>query len=529
MKMPRTPFSTRLSGSAKETELRIRNIFQWKKKRPPVIALIAAVLVVVFCGSLIGFSNTPRNGTLGEVYQAYFAENPTNMIDYENKEAAYPSLALERENFGTALEYVRSMELRSVLGQKKYIGDFNNRNGAVVLRSAAGQELWIDLYRTGYVVVSNEGAGRLDKGADAKVYKVSESFDVEVFLNYLAVEQPEETASEAEVPLYTEELTGLTLDEHGVNDDYVVLTIHQDTNGNQTGQYSLSITFGNGETLTRNFDGYYWFPSLKSARLTSTNKQSVIVELPEFGSTYGAAQYYILEVVDDTLKVFDLNAFYDKRSLLDGAKIVSRPNSELSCLRIPVSAGTKWNNTGWGSLTWDNRQWNFTEDGYFIDTRTLTVDSGMELTLALRGRDDAYGSTGYLYYDQIQILHGETVLQTITEDSFILDNHCPFEYFNADASFHAVLTEDINFDGNTDFGVPCNNTHNDGHVWFLYDPQTRQYLFAFSLAGIPTIDKENMQIMEEWWDDSVYITYNTYEFNADGQLVLIDSEIIYPT
>ena len=30
MKMPNTPFSTRLSGSAKETELRIRNIFQWK-------------------------------------------------------------------------------------------------------------------------------------------------------------------------------------------------------------------------------------------------------------------------------------------------------------------------------------------------------------------------------------------------------------------------------------------------------------------------------------------------------------------
>ena len=42
--MPRTPFSTALSGSAKETELRIRSIFQWKKKRPPVwlMALTAA-------------------------------------------------------------------------------------------------------------------------------------------------------------------------------------------------------------------------------------------------------------------------------------------------------------------------------------------------------------------------------------------------------------------------------------------------------------------------------------------------------
>ena len=29
---PRSPLSTRLSGSARETELRIRSIFQWKKK-----------------------------------------------------------------------------------------------------------------------------------------------------------------------------------------------------------------------------------------------------------------------------------------------------------------------------------------------------------------------------------------------------------------------------------------------------------------------------------------------------------------
>lgn len=56
-KMPKTPFATSLSSSAKETELRIRNIFQWKKKRPPVIILAAAVLVVAFCGSLVGFTS----------------------------------------------------------------------------------------------------------------------------------------------------------------------------------------------------------------------------------------------------------------------------------------------------------------------------------------------------------------------------------------------------------------------------------------------------------------------------------------
>ena len=46
-KIPKTPFATRLSGSAKETQLRIRSIFQWKKKRPPVW-LFAFIAVVIF-------------------------------------------------------------------------------------------------------------------------------------------------------------------------------------------------------------------------------------------------------------------------------------------------------------------------------------------------------------------------------------------------------------------------------------------------------------------------------------------------
>ena len=52
-KLPRSPLSTRLSGSARETEHRIRNIFQWKKKRPPALALVLAVVLIALCGSLV--------------------------------------------------------------------------------------------------------------------------------------------------------------------------------------------------------------------------------------------------------------------------------------------------------------------------------------------------------------------------------------------------------------------------------------------------------------------------------------------
>jgi hypothetical protein len=52
-KMPRTPFSTRLSRSAKETEIRIRNIFSGPKKRPPLLFLVLMFSVCIFCGNLV--------------------------------------------------------------------------------------------------------------------------------------------------------------------------------------------------------------------------------------------------------------------------------------------------------------------------------------------------------------------------------------------------------------------------------------------------------------------------------------------
>ena len=54
---PRSPFTTRLSGSARETEQRIRSIVQWKKRRPPVLLLLPALLLIVLCGGLVSCQN----------------------------------------------------------------------------------------------------------------------------------------------------------------------------------------------------------------------------------------------------------------------------------------------------------------------------------------------------------------------------------------------------------------------------------------------------------------------------------------
>lgn len=51
--VPYSPFTTHLSGGARETELRIRNIVQWKKKSPPTAVLLVAVVLVQLCFGLV--------------------------------------------------------------------------------------------------------------------------------------------------------------------------------------------------------------------------------------------------------------------------------------------------------------------------------------------------------------------------------------------------------------------------------------------------------------------------------------------
>ncbi len=52
-KFPRSPFSTPLSGSARDAELRIRSIFQWKKRRPPLVLMALVALLILSCGYLV--------------------------------------------------------------------------------------------------------------------------------------------------------------------------------------------------------------------------------------------------------------------------------------------------------------------------------------------------------------------------------------------------------------------------------------------------------------------------------------------
>ena len=81
MRCPNTPFATRLSGSAKETQLRIRSIFQWKKQRIPVWLMGLAVVAILGCGWIFGIrtqigyeSSHAPDGWVGIVAEKIFAQ-----------------------------------------------------------------------------------------------------------------------------------------------------------------------------------------------------------------------------------------------------------------------------------------------------------------------------------------------------------------------------------------------------------------------------------------------------------------------
>lgn len=57
--IPKTPFATQLSGSAKETQLRLRSIFQWKKHRPPVWLFALTAIVLIGCFGLVSCRPEP--------------------------------------------------------------------------------------------------------------------------------------------------------------------------------------------------------------------------------------------------------------------------------------------------------------------------------------------------------------------------------------------------------------------------------------------------------------------------------------
>ena len=89
---PRTPFSTPLSGSARETEERIRNIFQYQKKRPPILLLALACALALLCGGLVS-CQPPAGGSASDISE-------------DTAPTAGPGIAMAIQYYDTSLNYI---------------------------------------------------------------------------------------------------------------------------------------------------------------------------------------------------------------------------------------------------------------------------------------------------------------------------------------------------------------------------------------------------------------------------------------
>lgn len=137
-----------------------------------------------------------------------------------------------------------------------------------------------------------------------------------------------------------------------------------------TGRLFLEAALDSGQTLTweEETDVYYWVNGLHAAYLTSTEKQTVILELWPFGANWTPALYILLEVEDGALvergRMTISHDGSDPGSLIPDTPLmgleVSEPDSSgLQALRVPTHVD-KWSDPDWHTLRWNGQDWQYT-------------------------------------------------------------------------------------------------------------------------------------------------------------------------
>ena len=563
---PRTPFSTPLSGSAKEAEERIRNIFQYKKKRPPILGLAAACALALLCGGLVSCQaqetaesqepdplpsawTEPKLGTtsLGEVLgypmtvthtveeiNQWYDYQPVHWYDYQVQLPDGTWFYLTGGNtpiFPLDLDGDGQVELLDHIPNSSYLG--------AIYRAPDGSVRSVNLGKTALdlLEIPLEQRGQLaltvpTEGNEAALYSLDDPTRVlatfplsqllaETRSGDIRLSAPGEDGMPE--PFYCENsidgskarfYEGMDLDGTGGLDDNLVVTSYGADMGSET---RVEATLGTGEVLTWTGPGFY-FPVALPGYLSRADRQSLVLELDVPYSSYGAADYVVLEAEGGALLErarlgFDEAGFVQSARLQDGA-------DGLQELRVPVLYD-KWHAPIWNTLTWNGDQFQLVSDGFFTDTYSLQVSGGRSLTLALRctpGEDYIWDC-----YDQIQVLEGDTLLQAISPSASQLDSRAPFQGFLANSSgMNIVDIRDINFDGYEDFGLQCDSTHNEVHAWFVWDAEAGAYQYLTLLGGQLTLDSEARQLEEVWWTDDPAVV-NTYVWDGDGQLQLVDS------
>ena len=219
MKIPNTPFSTRLSGSAKETELRIRSIFQWKKKRPPAAFVLLVAVLVLLCFGLFGFraAGQPEHQTLYDIHREFIDitwKSRVAEITYYNTDHGFYEYTDGDDGIADVEDFFKSVQLGSSVNPRKYIKEDDKGYHIFEVYAGGGGRLKIKFFVDDRVVLVGsweENEWPSNFADDAKAYRLPDGVDQDgiLALLYSAAEDNEETSPTPEPP--GQELPTLTV------------------------------------------------------------------------------------------------------------------------------------------------------------------------------------------------------------------------------------------------------------------------------------------------------------------------------
>ena len=570
---PSTPFSTPLSGSARQAEARIRTLFQGPKRRPPVWLMALTLLLIFSCGGLVtcrtaaspppeegapvfslttpgeesvpfsdllGFSGTAIHTVREDLSDWYeyqirlpdgtsfsLADTSGLMYHLDLDGDGHPDLLAHDPDGGWLLVWRRWPD-GSVRSQ-------NLRQAAAELLGLEGTpwELVALTFHPQDEMVSIRSAA--DPSQILLTLPLSQLLEAACGGNILLASSGQQ--GEDLIPLsdtlpfgtYAVFWEGLDLDGTGGTDDSVTVFSYDDDSA--SGPLTVvEAALGTGEVLTWELPST-GHPRLLPASFTPSGLQSVVLVLEDRYSNYGAASCFVLAVEEGALtEQVRLGTWEDNADdlapdcpVIWSAYLHTRPDG-LQVLRVPILYD-KWHQPEWATLSWTQAGWDLTRDGYLTDTETVTVGPGRTLTLALRCPIPAPDDSSQLRYDQIQVLDGGTLLQTITPDSFTPDSRAAFQGFVAFSPLlDYVDVRDIDFDGSEDFGVLCDTTHNEAHCWFVWDEASGSFRYLTTLGGRLEVLPETGQLVEGWWTDGPEPVYHALAYNSRGELVLVPSQ-----
>ena len=570
---PYTPLSTPLSGSARQAEARIRNLFQGPKRRPPVWLMALTLLLIFSCGGLVtcrtaaspppeegapvfslttpgkesvpfsdllGFSGTAIHTVREDLSDWYeyqirlpdgtsfsLADTSGLMYHLDLDGDGHPDLLAHDPDGGWLLVWrrwpdgsVRSQNLRQAAAELLGLEGtpwelvaltFHPQDEMVSIRSAADPSQILLTLPLSQLLEAACGGNILLASSGQQGEDLIPLSDTLPFGTYAVFRE------------------GLDLDGTGGTDDSVTVFSYDDDSA--SGPLTVvEAALGTGEVLTWELPST-GHPRLLPASFTPSGLQSVVLVLEDRYSNYGAASCFVLAVEEGALtEQVRLGTWEDNADdlapdcpVIWSAYLHTRPDG-LQVLRVPILYD-KWHQPEWATLSWTQAGWDLTRDGYLTDTETVTVGPGRTLTLALRCPIPAPDASSQLRYDQIQVLDGGTLLQTITPDSFTPDSRAAFQGFVAFSPLlDYVDVRDIDFDGSEDFGVLCDTTHNEAHCWFVWDEASGSFRYLTTLGGRLEVLPETGQLVEGWWTHGPEPVYHALAYNSRGELVLVPSQ-----